>query len=65
MPGADDYVTAANDYMSHRMLYSSCFPTPSLEQALGDFRDLGIRPEVQELMLSHNGARILGVDVPA
>ena len=38
MPGADDYVTAANGYLSHRMLYSSCFPTRSLEQALGDFR---------------------------
>jgi uncharacterized protein len=63
MPGADDYVTAANGYMSHRMLYSSCFPTRSLEQALGDFRRLPIKPESQELMLSHNGARILGLDV--
>jgi uncharacterized protein len=62
MPGADDYVTAANGYLSHRMLYSSCFPTRSLEQALGDFRHLAIRPESQALMLGTNGARILGLD---
>jgi predicted TIM-barrel fold metal-dependent hydrolase len=62
MPGADDYVTAANGYLSHRMLYSSCFPTRSLEQALGDFRNLAISPESQALMLGVNGARILGLD---
>ena len=26
MPGAQDYVDAANSYLSHRMLYSSCYP---------------------------------------
>jgi uncharacterized protein len=62
MPGADDYIAAANGYLSHRMLYSSCFPTRSLEQALEDFRRLPIRPESQELILGPNGARILGLE---
>jgi hypothetical protein len=62
MPGADDYVRAANSYLSHRMLYSSCYPTRPVEQALEDFRRLPIAPEAQENLLWHNGARLLGLD---
>jgi predicted TIM-barrel fold metal-dependent hydrolase len=61
MPGAEDYVGAANSYLSHRMLYSSCFPTRSLEQALEDFHRLPISPESRDLMLSTNAARVLGL----
>ena len=62
MPGADDYVRAANSYLSHRMLYSSCYPTLSLKQALEEFKLLPIKPASRENMLWHNGARILGLD---
>jgi predicted TIM-barrel fold metal-dependent hydrolase len=61
MPGAQDYVDAANSYLSHRMLYSSCFPTRPVDQALEDFRRLPIAPEIQENLLWHNGARVLGL----
>jgi len=61
MPGASDYVQAANGYLSHRMLYSSCYPSRSLSQALEEFRQLPIRPASQENMLWRNGARILGI----
>ena len=62
MPGAQDYVDAANTYLSHRMLYSSCFPTRPLGQALDDFRQLAIEPEIQGNLLFHNGARVLGIE---
>ena len=62
MPGSEDYVNAANTYLSHRMLYSSCFPTRSLEQALEDFDRLPISPESREQLLWRNGARILGIE---
>jgi len=61
MPGAGDYVGAANSFLSHRMLYSSCFPTRSLTEALEAFRRLPIEPESQELLLWRNGARLLGL----
>ena len=64
MPGARDYVDAANGYLSHRMLYSSCYPTRPLGQALEDFRRLPVRAESQENMLWHNGARLLGLTAP-
>lgn len=65
MPGADDYVRAANGYLSHRMLYSSCYPTRSLGQALENFLDLPLKPETQKLMLAPNAARVLGLPDPA
>lgn len=66
MPGARDYVDAANGFLSHRMLYSSCFPTRSLHQALDDFRALPLREETREQLLWRNAARLLGLpDAPS
>jgi predicted TIM-barrel fold metal-dependent hydrolase len=62
MPGAQDYVSAANSYLSHRMLYSSCYPTLALQQAMEGFRALPLQPASQENMLWHNGARILRLE---
>jgi predicted TIM-barrel fold metal-dependent hydrolase len=62
MPGADNYVRAANSFLSHRMLYSSCYPTLTLQQAMESFRALPIKPVSQENMLGRNGARILGLE---
>jgi hypothetical protein len=62
MPGARDYIDAANSYLSHRMLYSSCYPTRTLGQALDDFRRLPIAPEPQENLLWRNAARLLGLE---
>jgi uncharacterized protein len=61
MPGAEDYVKAANSYLSYRMLYSSCYPSRSLGQALAEFKTLPLKPASRENMLSHNGARLLGL----
>jgi len=62
MPGANDYVCAANSYLAHRMLYSSCYPTLTLQQALAGFQMLPIKPESRENMLWHNAARILHLE---
>lgn len=62
MPGADDYVRAANSYLSHRMLYSSCYPTLTLQQGMEGLQALPLRPESRENMLWHNGARVLRLE---
>ncbi|MFN8475340.1 MAG: amidohydrolase family protein [Anaerolineae bacterium] len=61
MPGADDYVKAANGFLSYRMLYSSCYPSRGLEQSLEEFRALPIHPEAQQRLLGGNAARLLGL----
>jgi predicted TIM-barrel fold metal-dependent hydrolase len=62
MPGAREYVDAANGYLSHRMLYSSCFPTRSLDQALENFDALELNDEARELLLWRNAVRLLGLE---
>ena len=61
MPGARDYVDAANGFLSHRMLYSSCFPTRSLHQALDDFGALPLSADTRDRLLWRNAARLLGL----
>lgn len=61
MPGAEDYVKAANSYLSHRMLYSSCYPSRCLGQAMEEFKQLPLKPESQQNMLGRNAARLLGL----
>jgi predicted TIM-barrel fold metal-dependent hydrolase len=65
MPGARDYVDAANGYLSHRTLYSSCFPTRSLDQALENFAALPLTGEARERLLWRNAAGLLGLDEPS
>jgi predicted TIM-barrel fold metal-dependent hydrolase len=41
------------------MLYSSCFPTRSLHQALENFEALPINAESRKLLLGDNARRVL------
>lgn len=59
MPGSRDYVDAANSFLKHRMLFSSCYPSNSLKNALAHFRNLPLSETAQEHMLTHNPARVL------
>ncbi len=61
MPGAREYIEAANGFLSHRMLYSSCFPTRSLHQALDGFAALPLSDDSRERLLWQNAARLLGL----
>ena len=59
MPGARDYVDAANGFLKHRMLYSSCYPSNSLSRSLAHFRALALTDDAQEHLLFHNARRLL------
>jgi predicted TIM-barrel fold metal-dependent hydrolase len=62
MPGAREYVDAANGFLSHRMLYSSCFPTRSLDQALENFAALPLNEPARDQLQWRNAARLLGLE---
>jgi predicted TIM-barrel fold metal-dependent hydrolase len=62
MPGAREYVDAANSTLGERMLYSSCYPTRPLGQALREFRLLPLRDDVRTQLLGDNAARLLGLE---
>lgn len=59
MPGARDFVDAANGFLQHRMLYSSCYPSNSLANALSHFRALPLTDSAREHMLWRNAQRLL------
>jgi hypothetical protein len=63
MPGSDEYVRAANGFLSERFLYASSYPFISAKDYLAWFRTLPIREEVMERLLYRNAAAFLGVNV--
>lgn len=61
MPGMDDYLKAANGYLSERFLYASSYPFISVKDYAEWFRKLPIRPEVMERLLYRNAQEFLGL----
>ena len=61
MPGMNDYIAAANGFLSERFLYASSYPFVSVKQYADWFRKLPIRPELMEQLQYRNAARFLGL----
>jgi predicted TIM-barrel fold metal-dependent hydrolase len=62
MPGMDDYVKAADSWLSDRVLYASAFPFAPIKDYLDWFRRLPIRPENMKRITYDNAARLLKLD---
>ena len=60
MPGAGQYVEAANFYMADRFLFASSYPERPLKQTVEEFKQLPFRPDVLEKALYKNAQWILG-----
>jgi uncharacterized protein len=60
MPGASQYVEAANFFMRDRFLFASSYPERPLKQTVEEFKRLPFRPEVLEKALYKNAEWILG-----
>lgn len=61
MPGMDDYVKAADTWLSDRFLFASAFPFAPVKGYLDWFRSLPIRPKSFERILYRNAADLLGL----
>ena len=65
-PGADEWVKAANYYLSYRILHGSAYPVRPLEDSINGLLKLGFEsPEIAERILGGNAARLLGLDESA
>lgn len=60
MPGAGDYVGAANTLLRNRTLYSSCYPSRGVGEALDHAKGLPLASESIAPVFSGNARRILG-----
>jgi uncharacterized protein len=61
MPGMDDYIRAADTWLSHRFLYASAFPFAPIKDYADWFRALPIRPESLERIMGANAIELLGL----
>jgi uncharacterized protein len=59
MPGARDYVDAANGFLRDRILFSSCYPTFTVAEALAGIDALPLSPSAREALLEANAQRLL------
>ena len=62
MPGAQDYVNAANGFMADRFLFASAYPVMPLGDSIERFLEMGIRGSVADRVLYRNAAALLGLD---
>ncbi|GLS45370.1 amidohydrolase family protein [Methylobacterium brachythecii] len=63
MPGMDDYVQAANTWLSDRVLYASAFPFAPVDRYCDWFRKLPIAPENLEKIMWANASDLLKLTV--
>lgn len=62
MPGMEDYVRAADGFLSDRFIYASSFPFCPIKDYAEWFLKLSIRPDSMEKVVYKNALRLLGLD---
>ncbi len=62
IPGSDDYLRAANSFLSYRMIYASSYPIRPIGQSLRQFQDLAFdSDEIRSRCTGGNAASLLGL----
>jgi uncharacterized protein len=62
LPGASDYINAANGFMADRFLFGSAYPVVPVDQAVREFLKFPLKDAVIDRVLYANAARLLGLD---
>nr|WP_281283326.1 amidohydrolase family protein [Rhodoglobus vestalii] len=66
IPGASEYVIAANNFASYRTLHASAYPVRPLQDSIDGLMQSGLHPgEITDRVLGGNAARLLGLDASA
>lgn len=61
MPGMQDWIAAADGFLSDRLIYGSSYPFLPADACADWFRSLPIRPENIRRVMHDNAARLLGL----
>ncbi len=62
LPGGRLYIEAANGFMKDQLLFGSAFPFKPMRQAVDDFLQLGLRPDVVENVMYRTAAKLLKIE---
>jgi len=63
MPGGEDYVRAANLYLSDRTVFGTAYPTRPLVESVRAFNEWSFAPGVKEKVLFKNALRLMRMNV--
>lgn len=61
MPGAADYVNAANGFMAERFLFATAYPLMSFKDGIETFLKFPLKERVIDLIFYRNAAGLLGI----
>ena len=61
MPGAMDYVNAANGFMAERFLFATAYPLVSFKDAIEAFLKFPLKASAIDRIFYHNAADLLGI----
>lgn len=62
IPGSDEYLKAANSYLSHRFLYASSYPVRPMGQSLSHFKALPLASEdIRDRCIGQNAKQLLQI----
>lgn len=61
MPGAADYVNAANGFMAERFLFATAYPLMSFKDGIETFLKFPLKESVIERIFYRNAAELLGI----
>ena len=62
LPGADEYVMAANMYMGDRLLFGTAYPSRPLPESVAVFNQWNFAPGVKEMVLGRNALRVMNME---
>jgi uncharacterized protein len=61
MPGAMDYINAANGFMAERFLFATAYPLVAFKDAIDAFLDFPLKESVLDRIFYKNASELLGI----
>lgn len=62
MPGAAEYIRAANSFLADRLLFGTAYPSRPLIESVQAFEKWRFEPGVKEKVLSKNALRVMRME---
>jgi uncharacterized protein len=62
MPGATDYINAANGFLADRFLFASAYPLLPVTEVVAKFLKFNLKEDVLDRVLYKNAAKVLGIE---
>jgi hypothetical protein len=62
LPGADEYVMAANMYMGDRLLFGTAYPSRPLKESVEVFNHWSFAPGIKEKVLGRNALKVMNME---